>query len=769
MIRLWFIPLFILSFFSQVTGAQSGFHADSAYAFLQHLCETIGPRPMGSKAERRALHWVTRQLHRFGADTAYTMPITQYRFRGRVVNTRSGIAVGLFRGKTDSTIVIGSHLDSAGPEMPGANDNASGTACMLELARVWGQRERHYTLLFAAFGGEEQGLIGSRHFVEHYDSLHQVVLMLQIDMAGSDEAIIPFFEVRHHQAPAWLLRDAYATDRQLGYRSLFYPTHFFALNQALNGASSDHQPFLEKGIPAIDFTAGLNSSPIHTPRDRLDFIQPHMLERSGRLVDGLLQKYQRSGIPDERQGNYLLYSPFGIPLFLPPWLLWSLIYAGVVLAGMAYLFSRKSRLAEDEAPKVRFSGLKILLLWFGIIITTQLGETLMQWITGYRHPWMTHITGYVVYALFWGAAGAWLALRIGQNWRFSPEPHIYFKRPLIFYALFTFLFSLHGPRLAVYPATALLLLSLAFFIARPVPSFVLAALSLAPMFRLVFSEAFPFYMRSMATGSFVIDSFKLALLQSIFIVLFLTFWFWPVPYTFVWLRYRVESVNSWRYRFIRPEFGLALLGILIAGTVVLSTLPAYNARWCPVVRVQANYDPKTATSELSLRATEYLRGITLQADTLTKRYSGRMNADRIKAPFSADWFIIQSDSVMRTANGDTVQFDWRLTSKKPWLRVELTVSSDSVLHVIHAEPAYEERSRTLRFVWEHDPPETLQVGGTLAFSGPVRSFRRTVTAVYRGLPPSVRLQSDLHDVIARTQVVQKDTLKWPGAINRTGE
>jgi len=234
------------------------FNADSAYATIEHLTVKIGPRPMGSANERAALQWTVARFRSFGADTAYVMPVPE---ANGTINTNSGVAIGIFRGTTDSTIVIGGHIDSSGPDIPGANDDASGTACMIELARIWSQRERHFTLLFAAFCGEESGLVGSEYFVEHYADLDKVKLMLQIDMAGSSEALIPFIDVYTHQAPKWLVEDAFAIDRALGYNSLAYPTHFFTINNAQKGggAGSDHQPFLQKNIPAIDFTAGVNT------------------------------------------------------------------------------------------------------------------------------------------------------------------------------------------------------------------------------------------------------------------------------------------------------------------------------------------------------------------------------------------------------------------------------------------------------------------------------------------------------------------------------
>ena len=90
--------------------------------------------------------------------------------------------------------------------------------------------------------------------METYEDIEKVKLMLQIDMAGAEGWLIPFIDLNTHQAPQWLVQDAFHFDQALGYNDLEYPTHFFTWNSALSAAGSDHMPFLEKNIPAICFT-----------------------------------------------------------------------------------------------------------------------------------------------------------------------------------------------------------------------------------------------------------------------------------------------------------------------------------------------------------------------------------------------------------------------------------------------------------------------------------------------------------------------------------
>lgn len=104
--------------------------------------------------------------------------------------------IGYLEGeRSDSLIVIMAHYDHFGKMgealFPGANDNASGTAMMLSLAKHFSENKPMYTMAFIAFGGEELGLLGSKYFVENplFD-LSKVKFLLNFDLAGTgDEGI----------------------------------------------------------------------------------------------------------------------------------------------------------------------------------------------------------------------------------------------------------------------------------------------------------------------------------------------------------------------------------------------------------------------------------------------------------------------------------------------------------------------------------------------------------------------------------------------------
>ncbi len=261
---------FFLLFILPSLYAQTPFSTDSALSYLKTISVTIGARPMGSPNERQAMELALSKFREFGLNESYLMEMqtAENDITRSLVNTNSGIAIGVLRGKTNRIIVIGGHIDSAGPNIPGTNDNGSGSAVVIELARVLAKEKHQSTIIFCLFGGEEVGLCGSQYFVHHFPLIDSIAFMLQFDMANGSDFLIPLIYNKTGNTPVWLVQAAYEELRKLGYSDLRYLTHFFTAMSIMPWGSigSDHLSFLNKNIPAIAFSSDLND-PIHTPQD----------------------------------------------------------------------------------------------------------------------------------------------------------------------------------------------------------------------------------------------------------------------------------------------------------------------------------------------------------------------------------------------------------------------------------------------------------------------------------------------------------------------
>jgi aminopeptidase YwaD len=176
------------------------------------------------------------------------------------------------------TVIIGAHYDHLGygedgnslyhgaekKIHPGADDNASGTAALMELGRMLKKTKGLRTnYLFVAFSGEESGLIGSKYFTEHPSvALSKISYMVNMDMIG-----------RLNDSTHVLTIGGYGTSPQWG--TLISGTlnkKIFVLNTDSSGTGpSDHTSFYLKNIPVLFFFTGIHPD-YHKPTDQPDKI-----------------------------------------------------------------------------------------------------------------------------------------------------------------------------------------------------------------------------------------------------------------------------------------------------------------------------------------------------------------------------------------------------------------------------------------------------------------------------------------------------------------
>lgn len=205
--------------------------------------------------------------------------------------------IGVIEGEgphADETIVVGAHYDHLGmggygsrtPERSevhnGADDNATGTAAILELARRFAASETKPArrIVFIAFSAEERGLIGSAHYVENPTvPLEKIVAMVNFDMIG------------------WLREDALTIYGAASSPSFTPVIEAAGVDTGLDlkpidagFAGSDHLPFVSKQIPAMFLHTGLTST-YHTPDDDFESINVEgavrVIDYSEKLVKGL--------------------------------------------------------------------------------------------------------------------------------------------------------------------------------------------------------------------------------------------------------------------------------------------------------------------------------------------------------------------------------------------------------------------------------------------------------------------------------------------------
>lgn len=185
---------------------------------------------------------------------------------------------GSHRRRKKEFIVVGAHLDHVGTQaetltFPGANDNASGVAALVEIARALksGNIKTKRSILFVVFSAEESGIYGSKHFVENSPvSTDKMVAMLNFDCVGQGDSIA--IGGKHSFPIIW----DFAKELDEKYTQLLS-------NRTFGGGGADAEAFYRKGIPTLYFNTSGGYKYLHLPSDRAETLNPQLFEKLTQL------------------------------------------------------------------------------------------------------------------------------------------------------------------------------------------------------------------------------------------------------------------------------------------------------------------------------------------------------------------------------------------------------------------------------------------------------------------------------------------------------
>lgn len=249
------------------------FSAKRADAHIRALCAN-GPRVEGSKAEHKAFDYLVEHLKSLG----YTPKIKTVRIpKGRT----SHIVTAEKPGSSDKVIVLGAHVDSKG-KAPGANDNGSGVATLLELARDLKDAPTEATIRFAFFGAEEMSdsnpdhhHYGSRAYVKSLSKgqRKRIAGMVSVDMVGYGSTFcVRSMKVAKQGVVGSLRRAAGRYDLSLTFLEDFGRFGW-----------SDHEAFERAKIPAA-WLEWRRDPACHTRADKPSHVNLKRVGTSGRFL-----------------------------------------------------------------------------------------------------------------------------------------------------------------------------------------------------------------------------------------------------------------------------------------------------------------------------------------------------------------------------------------------------------------------------------------------------------------------------------------------------
>ena len=262
-------------------------------------------RGTGSKENEKAAQYIAKHFKRYGLKPlgtdgyyqAFQAQIKRVKVPDSIRTARN--VIGWLDNGAAKTIVVGAHYDhigegrqgsslaenSVGMIHNGADDNASGVAGLLELARIYATNSttENYNFLFIAFGAEELGLLGSRHFVQHPTvDLSTIHWMLNMDMIGRLNKENGVSIIGYDTSPQF--EKIFAT---------IDPSKFVKHYTGYEGrGGSDQTSFYEVNIPVLFFHTGGHPD-YHRPTDDPDKVDyaalKQILELEKYILDSSLQ------------------------------------------------------------------------------------------------------------------------------------------------------------------------------------------------------------------------------------------------------------------------------------------------------------------------------------------------------------------------------------------------------------------------------------------------------------------------------------------------
>lgn len=225
--------------------------------------QNFGEKSVGSEASKKVVNWLVSEYQSYGYDSirvdSFTKNSKTYR---NVVVTQPGIS--------DEYILVCGHYDTRNG--PGASDNGSGIAAILETAWLLQGRETRRGVVFVNFDGEEEGFTGSQYYVNNYLNGFngKLYMVLNIDQIGGTKGQKDNDKIKcerdeyndpnTNNGASWLITDTMATLTEL----------YTSLTPLIRSAySSDYEPFEAKGVVITGLYQAAEDKYSHSPADTL--------------------------------------------------------------------------------------------------------------------------------------------------------------------------------------------------------------------------------------------------------------------------------------------------------------------------------------------------------------------------------------------------------------------------------------------------------------------------------------------------------------------
>jgi len=366
---------------------QPDFDGATARLTAEQFANNNPDRVPGTPGARRAANWVAQRLDQYGLE------LGRERFHAKIPgrgNVELENLIATRQGRSNQLIVVVAHRDNTGTS-PGANDNGSGTAALLELARSYATPQAppnppqpNHTILFLSSDAGAFGGLGAEHFITHYRYRDRVVAVVDLDsIAGNGRPHLVFSGDTPRFASPVLVRTAAA---RLTEQTGTEPTWPGSLSQLLDLAFPlslyEQAPFVARGVAAVALTAGKDRPP-SAFGDTPDRLNGARLTRIGRSGQALLESLDDDVELAEGTSSYVYLGT----RVVRGWAIVLILFTAMLpaLAVIVDLFARLRRRHIPLAPALRSYRTR-LIFWLLAVLLFELFALIGAWTTGAARP-----------------------------------------------------------------------------------------------------------------------------------------------------------------------------------------------------------------------------------------------------------------------------------------------------------------------------------------------------------------------------------------------
>jgi hypothetical protein len=356
----------------------SEFSAARALAALEHVLGDGAPHPMGSEANDSVRARILAELERLG----YAPSIQETFACGRwaVCGTVRNVVTRLEGREAGHSVLVVAHYDSA-RYAPGAGDDGSGVAAILEMARVLeGEPAPRHSIVFLLTDGEEPGLLGASGFAASHPWMREVEAVVNLEARGTSGSVAMFETGPENASIVRLYARACRRPNASSASAAVY-------ERMPN--DTDFSVFKRAGRSGLNFAFIGDVVHYHSPLDVLENLDPASVQHHGECALPVIRALANADLPLPLEGDAVFFTPFGLGVvtwpegWSPTLALLSLAAVGVATAALW----RQGALAL----RTLCTGLLAWPAALGGGVLAALGLVwLLRHASGVQSPWTAH-------------------------------------------------------------------------------------------------------------------------------------------------------------------------------------------------------------------------------------------------------------------------------------------------------------------------------------------------------------------------------------------